>query len=87
MKSERIFGGSSHTVPSDLKKIILSDSDLIKKWNSLTLLGRNEWICWTVSVKKPETRKSHIERLVSQVKEGKKRPCCWAGCIHRKDKK
>jgi hypothetical protein len=22
----------------------------------------------------------------SELKEGRRRPCCWLGCIHRKDK-
>lgn len=83
MKINKISNGVVHVVPLDLKNELLKDKNLIEKWNNLTALGRNEWICWTISVKKSETRKSHIERLVLQVKEGKKRPCCWAGCVHR----
>jgi hypothetical protein len=37
-------------------------------------------------VEKDETRKEHVKRTVSELKEGKRRPCCWLGCIHRKDK-
>jgi hypothetical protein len=36
-----------------------------------------------VSVKKPETRRNHIKRTRTELKEGKRRPCCWAGCMHR----
>ena len=53
----------------------------------LTPLARNEWICWTIFVKNEETREAHIKRMVGELKEGKRRPCCWLGCIHRKDKK
>ena len=27
-----------------------------------------------------------IVRTGEELREGKKRPCCWAGCIHRTDK-
>ena len=52
-----------HEVPEDLRKALVSNPDVLEKWNNLTLLARNEWICWTTIVKKPETRKEHIERL------------------------
>lgn len=75
--------GVVHDVPADLKDALLSDSEALDRWNDLTPLARNEWICWTISVKKPETRINHIERLRSELKEGKRRPCCWPGCRHR----
>jgi hypothetical protein len=28
----------------------------------------------------------HIKRVRSELLEGKRRPCCWLGCTHRKDK-
>jgi len=49
-------------------------------------LARNEWICWVISVKGADTREEHIKRTVTELREGKRRPCCWMGCIHRKDK-
>ncbi|MFZ3011792.1 MAG: YdeI/OmpD-associated family protein [Minisyncoccia bacterium] len=78
--------GVVHSVPADLRKALASDFEVLTKWNSLTPLSRNEWICWTISVKKPETRKTHIKRILIELKEGKRRPCCWIGCIHRPDK-
>ena len=84
--SKIIASGVVHNLPADLKKALLSSEKLLATWNSLTPLARNEWICWTISVKKPETRKEHIKRLIDEIKEGKRRPCCWIGCIHRKDK-
>jgi hypothetical protein len=82
-----IATGVVHDVPSDMKKALLSDKKALAEWESLTPLSRNEWICWTVSVKKEETRQEHIQRLTTELKEGKRRPCCWIGCIHRTDKK
>lgn len=82
-----ISGGTAHNLPDDLKKALSSDTNALEKWESLTPLARNEWICWATFVKKEETRKEHIKRTVSELKEGMRRPCCWIGCIHRKDKK
>jgi uncharacterized protein YdeI (YjbR/CyaY-like superfamily) len=79
----RLAQGTAHKVPEDLRKLLLSSEDLLAVWNDLTPLARNEWICWTVSVKKEETRIKHLERLFDEIKKGKRRPCCWAGCPHR----
>src|SRR5690348_2035124 len=37
---------------------------------SITPLARNEWICWVLSVKKPETRRQHVERVCKELREG-----------------
>jgi uncharacterized protein YdeI (YjbR/CyaY-like superfamily) len=84
---KKITGGTAHALPADLKKALASDIKVLSLWEGLTPLSRNEWICWTVSVKKQETREEHVSRVVSELKEGMRRPCCWAGCIHRTDKK
>lgn len=85
MKNIGIACGVVHEVPQDLKKVLASDETLLSKWNSLTALARNEWICWVTIVKTVETRKEHIERLSVEIMEGRKRPCCWPGCPHRSD--
>jgi len=81
-----ISGGVVHNVPSDLREALISDPKASALWESLTPLARNEWICWTISVKKSETRRQHVERVRAELKEGMRRPCCWLGCIHRPDK-
>ena len=75
--------GAVHKIPVDLRKEIVSNPAVLAAWNDLTPLARNEWICWTTSVKKPETRRDHIRRVREELLEGKRRPCCWAGCPHR----
>jgi len=84
--TKTISGGVVHQLPQDLRDALSSDPKALAIWESLTPLARNEWICWTVFVKKFETRKLNVERVRSELKEGMRRPCCWLGCIHRKDK-
>ena len=81
-----ISGGVVHEVPEDLGKTHAADAEALAAWEDLTPLARNEWICWTISVKKPDTRQEHVNRVRMELKEGMRRPCCWIGCIHRTDK-
>jgi uncharacterized protein YdeI (YjbR/CyaY-like superfamily) len=86
MTKKNISSGVVHKLPVDLREALTSDSKALALWEDLTPLARNEWICWTISVKKSETRKQHVERVRTDLKKGKRRPCCWIGCIHRTDK-
>ncbi len=86
MTKEEIANGTVHKTPADLRKALTSASAARAAWQSLTPLARNEWICWTVTVKQQKTRDEHVKRVVSELKEGMRRPCCWIGCIHRTDK-
>lgn len=81
-----ISQGTIHTLPNDLKKSILADQKALLAWENITPLARNEWICWVESAKLIETRGRRLERVHSELSEGKRRPCCWIGCIHRPDK-
>jgi hypothetical protein len=83
---KEVSGGAVHEVPDDLRDTLASDAEALAVWEDLTPLARNEWICWTISVKRPETRRQHVERVRTELKEGMRRPCCWYGCIHRTDK-
>ncbi len=83
MTTVRISGGVVHALPTDLRKALASDAKALAAWEDITPLARNEWICWTISVKKDETRQQHVERVCSELKEGMRRPCCWPGCPHR----
>jgi len=84
--TKTISSGVVHEVPADLRSVLTSSPKALALWEDLTPLARNEWICWVESVKKEETRKHHIVRVVTELIEGKRRPCCWLGCIHRIDK-
>jgi hypothetical protein len=78
--------GTIHKLPADLKKALTANRKALAAWEDITPLARNEWICWTTTVKTAATRKNHVERAVSELVEGMRRPCCWIGCIHRTDK-
>lgn len=86
MNRIKISNGIFHEVPPDLKRVLTDDQKALLIWESLTPIARNEWICWVTFVKKEETRNEHIKRLITEIKQGKRRPCCWLGCIHRIDK-
>ena len=78
--------GTVHELPNDLRKALLADNEAPKLWEAITPLARNEWICWTITVKQQKTRDDHVRRVVEELKDGMRRPCCWIGCIHRTDK-
>jgi len=83
MTKKEISAGVAHGLPDDLLKALVSNPPARKVWNDITPLARNEWICWITLVKKPKTRKQHIERACEDIAKGKRRPCCWPGCPHR----
>src|SRR5580692_2511454 len=86
MSKEEIADGTVHKMPADLRKALTHSPAALIAWQSLTPLARNEWICWAVTVRQQKTRDEHVKRVISELKEGKRRPCCWIGCIHRTDK-
>ena len=76
-----------HQLPSDLVEALTDTKEITSLWENLTPIARNEFICWVEDAKQDKTRKRRIRRAVEELLEGQKRPCCWAGCIHRTDKK
>ncbi|MES2416268.1 MAG: YdeI/OmpD-associated family protein [Patescibacteria group bacterium] len=78
-----ISHGITHKTPADLQKALISAPRALAIWENITPLARNEWICWVISGKKIETRVIRIKKGISKLSGGMRRPCCWAGCIHR----
>ena len=72
-----------HKLPEDLRNAIFSSLESKAVWEDITPLARNEWVCWVTSGKKAQTRGIRIEKALSKLKGGLRRPCCWAGCPHR----
>ncbi|HEX3421780.1 MAG TPA: YdeI/OmpD-associated family protein [Sphingomicrobium sp.] len=82
-EEREIPGGVVHALPADLKDALLRDHQALSTWRDITPLARNEWICWIESAKKDETRRKRIDWGRSNLRDGKRRPCCWPGCPHR----
>ncbi len=83
MTKKKISAGTVHKLPDDLRKMLTSAPAVLEVWEDITPLARNEWICWTESVKKQETRERHVKIMQDKLLKGDRRPCCWAGCPHR----
>lgn len=84
MKTMQIPAGTVHDkVPADLQKALLGNDAALAAWSDITPLARNEWLCWVEAAKLIETRERRVERAHTELAEGKRRPCCWPGCIHR----
>jgi uncharacterized protein YdeI (YjbR/CyaY-like superfamily) len=84
MSTKKAVSSFMHKVPKDLVSTLKSHKDVYEKWQKLTPLAQNEWICYVTIVKKKETREGHLLRLSEDLLKGKKRPCCWPGCPHRR---
>lgn len=76
--------GPMHRAPADLREAIDGSPTTRAAWKDLTPLARNEWICWVITAKQTATRSRRIERAVEDLQAGKRRPCCWPGCPHRR---
>ncbi|RRD60481.1 YdeI/OmpD-associated family protein [Leucobacter sp. OH1287] len=82
-QSDPLLGGAVHPLPADLETALLADPPAADLWQGLTVLGRNEFICWVGDAKQQATRERRIRRTLEELHEGKRRPCCWPGCKHR----
>ena len=78
--------GTVHRAGDDMRAAIAVDPHVSDLWQGLTPLARNEYICWVDNAKRAPTREKRIRRTVESLMEGKRRPCCWPGCVHRDDK-
>ena len=82
-KTLLVADGVAHKIPADLQKALLASDESVAAWSAITPLARNEWICWIENAKLIETRNRRIKRTHDELIEGKRRPCCWPGCLHR----
>jgi uncharacterized protein YdeI (YjbR/CyaY-like superfamily) len=73
-----------HIITPNLKKALKLNQSANLTWDSITELAKNEWICWIESAKQEETKLKRLNLAIDQLSNGKRRPCCWPGCPHRK---
>lgn len=81
--AKNISNGTVHNVPADMKNVLTSKPKILDWWEDITPLARNEWICWVIDAKKHETRERRMDIMLDKFSRGERRPCCWAGCVHR----
>ncbi|MEP9402597.1 YdeI/OmpD-associated family protein [Sphingomonas sp. VNH70] len=79
-------GGTVHEAAADVRASIADDPAVLARWHGLTPIARNEYLCWIDDAKQAATRARRIARIRDDLLAGKRRPCCWPGCIHRTDK-
>jgi uncharacterized protein YdeI (YjbR/CyaY-like superfamily) len=53
-----ISAGVVYSLPADLRKALVSDPAARGKWEDITPLARNEWICWVISIKEAGNQKA-----------------------------
>lgn len=80
----KLSSGVVHELPKEIEKA-LSANELGEIWNKLTPIQRNEFICWVTMAKKEETQQKRLGIMIENLQEGKKNPCCWPGCPHRRE--
>lgn len=83
VKTVELPGVVVHDLPDDLRQALQAEPAAKATWNDITPLARNEWICWVQSAKKAETRAKRVIWGCENLRDGKRRPCCWPGCPHR----
>jgi uncharacterized protein YdeI (YjbR/CyaY-like superfamily) len=83
MSNANVPGGVVHPLPPDLRKALRANPTALAAWNDITVLARNEFICWVEDAKQQATRERRIRRTNEELEEGQRRPCCWPGCKHR----
>ena len=76
-------GGVVHELPEDLHAALKANAVALTAWLDITVLARNEFICWVEDAKRADTRTRRIRRTQEELEEGLRRPCCWPGCTHR----
>ncbi len=87
MNKHKLSNGTAHKISEDLSVVLNKSKKITDLWEGLTPLGRNEFICWVEKAKQEKTRARRIQRTMEELLEGKRRPCCWAGCSHRGNEK
>lgn len=71
-----------HQPPADLWRALTANAAALDAWNDITLLARYEFICWIGDARQEKTLQQRIRRIMEELEDGQRRPCCWAGCKH-----
>jgi hypothetical protein len=65
-------------VPQDFETALAAAPQKIQGlWKDITPMARWEWVRWVNATKNPDTRRRRVEVSLSNMKSGKRRPCCF----------
>lgn len=64
-------------IPADMHEALIKDSAVHNLWKDITPMARWDWLRWVRAVKTEETRKKHIDIMISKLSKGMRRPCCF----------
>ena len=67
---KQVSGGVAHDLPRDLRKVLTSNPKALAAWEDLTPLARNEWICWSISVKNQRRDENTLNGYAHSSKKG-----------------
>lgn len=68
---------SEPRVPTDLRLTLKTTPVANAEWKDLTPLARWDFIIWINQTKEPQTRERRIQKALSMLTSGKRRPCCF----------
>ena len=68
--ARELSGGLVHELRSDLIKALTETREIADRWENLSPIGRNEFICWVEDAKQEKTRARRIRRAVEELLEG-----------------
>lgn len=69
---------SGPKVPAALQQALDANPQAMSIWVNITPVARRDWITWIESAKKAETHQIRIEKTISKLSTGMRRPCCYA---------
>ena len=69
---------SEPVVPIGLRAALAAAPQAGAAWESLTPIGRRDFIAWIESAKKEETRLKRIAVACDKLARGERRPCCYS---------
>lgn len=64
-------------VPEVLRGALATDQEAHDSWNATTTKARWDWIRWVRSTNNPKTRQTRIDKTLSKLRAGQRRPCCF----------
>ncbi len=64
-------------LPEDLEGALASDAGAKEAWAEVTPKARWDWLRWVRSTNNAATRQGRVDKAVSMLNAGKRRPCCF----------